>query len=167
MPGELGPDRVLVAEQQEVEVVAALPGERGAGHHHRRTRVATHRVDCDPWRLSQRGSSVQPCSRLLLRLGLEDFTSLIVAAALAEIVRQREARRNSGIPDSRVGFSESWLRRMLRLEGEVFLLGTAIVAPVLVQKDRRNCCGERGSVVNGRSGRWPRGLMLSHEGCRL
>jgi hypothetical protein len=30
------------------------------------------------------------------------------------------------------GLSAWWLRRMLRFEGEVFLLGTAIAAPVLV-----------------------------------
>jgi hypothetical protein len=56
---------------------------------------------------------------------------------------------------------------MLRLEGEVFLLGTAIVAPVLVQKVCEIHVASAGFVVNGRCGRWPRGLMLSLEGSRL
>ena len=37
-------------------------------------------------------------------------------------------RRNSGIPGSWSGVSAWWLRRMLRFEGDVFLLGTAIAA---------------------------------------
>ena len=52
--GELGADRVLVAEQEEGEVVAPLIGERGAGDHHRRADIATHRVDCDPRRAAHR-----------------------------------------------------------------------------------------------------------------
>ena len=45
---QLGPDRGLVAEQKEAEVVAALERQSGAGDHYRRARIATHRVDCDP-----------------------------------------------------------------------------------------------------------------------
>ena len=48
MARQLGPDRRLVAEQQEGEVVAALKGQGRAGDHHRRAGIATHRVDRDP-----------------------------------------------------------------------------------------------------------------------
>ena len=42
-------------------------------------------------------------------------------------------RRNLHIPGYAATLSESWLRRMPRFEGEVFLLGTAISAPVPFQ----------------------------------
>ena len=48
MARQLGADRGFVAEQEEAEVVAALEGQGGAGDHHRRAGIATHRVDCDP-----------------------------------------------------------------------------------------------------------------------
>ena len=48
MARQLAPDRGLVAEQKEAEVVAALESQSGAGDHYRRARIATHRVDCDP-----------------------------------------------------------------------------------------------------------------------
>ena len=64
--GKLGADRILMAEEQEMEVVAALKGKRGARHIHLGTRIATHRVDCDPWPVSQLSSSVQRCRRFPL-----------------------------------------------------------------------------------------------------
>src|SRR5205085_4807268 len=95
-------DRVRMAEEQEMGRGAALPGECGPRHNHLGTRIATHRVDCDPRPLSHR--SVPPYSRAvgyLLRLGLEDFTPLIMTAARAEVVREAElaAIRAFLIPD--------------------------------------------------------------------
>jgi hypothetical protein len=55
---KLGRDQRLVAEEDEVEVVALFQRAAGAGDDRRRTQVATHRVDCDPWPAAQ---PITPC----------------------------------------------------------------------------------------------------------
>ena len=47
VPVDFLADRGLVAEQEKGQVAAALEGAGGAGDHHGRAGVATHRVDCD------------------------------------------------------------------------------------------------------------------------
>jgi hypothetical protein len=47
---ELGADQRLVPEDEETKVAMTLMRTRGSRQHHRRAGIATHRVDCDPWR---------------------------------------------------------------------------------------------------------------------
>ena len=75
-----------------------------------------------------------------------------MAASGAQIVRQMElaAIRAFLVIDR---LQRIMLRRMLRFEGEVFLLGTAILAPVPFQvRDVASTV----PMVNGRIGRGPR-----------
>ena len=161
MLGELDADRVFVAEQHEAEIVAAVPGVGGARDHHFRAGIATHRVDCDPAGPLPPKSPV--CSRTVLRFGLEDFTSLIMAATLAQIVRQAKLSANRGIPDSRSGFGAVVAAAHVALGGRGLSFGDRHFGTCSSSNDVANagCDGQR------RTGRSPRGPMLSHEGSRL
>jgi hypothetical protein len=145
MAASSAPIAGLVAEQEEGEVVAPLVGELGAGEHHR-------------------GPTSPPIASIAIRGPLPTVASPFVCGPSyasgrgfharyngrrlrAEIVRQRSSPQ-FGHSWNWTGFSASWLRRMLRFEGEVFLLGTAILAPVRISGFGSG--DEQGCRINGR-----------------
>jgi hypothetical protein len=112
-------DLRLVPDQQELEAIVTPTRKRGAFDHHAHALVAAHRID---------GDSGQAHDPIILRqIGSgadgDDFATVVVTASVAQHVRTLEFTAVRAFVE-RFGLQRaSWLRRMPRRDGEVFLLG--------------------------------------------
>jgi hypothetical protein len=159
---ELRADQRFVAKHEELDVAAISMPARSSRNDYCGTDIATHRVQCDPWRIAHR-------SRLLglqpLSLDGPDLTAVIMATGRAQIVRQAK------LAAIRAFLIIYGLQRVVTathvpLRGRSFSLGDGHPGTYSIRLEFMMRASAK-TKANSHTGRGPGGRTLAPERCRL